>query len=180
MPRALIVDGYHGTTSSKVENIMSKGFFPSTNSYDWLGHGIYFWQDAPLRAIEWVRESAANPTDRPVLVKARLRLSNCIDLLDVGWRDSIVDTARDFMVSINRKSKSGTLRNSAKGRHDLDCAFFNFLVELLKKQGYEVGAIRAAMGEGEPILPGSPIRLKSHVQIAILNPALITKQVVVS
>ena len=82
------------------------------------------------------------------------------------------------MVSINRKSKSGTLRNSAKGRHDLDCAFFNFLVELLKKESYEVGAIRAAVGEGEPMLPGSPIRLKSLVQIAILNPALITKQVV--
>ena len=91
-----------------------------------------------------------------------------------------MDTARDFIISVNQKSKSGALRNSAKGRHDLDCAFFNFLVDLLKQQRYEVGAIRAAVGEGEPILPGSPIRLKSHVQIAILNPALTTKQVVVS
>jgi hypothetical protein len=180
MPRALIVNGYHGTTSSNVENILTKGFLPSTNSYDWLGHGIYFWQDAPMRAREWVEESKARGIEKPVVIKARLKLSNCVDLLDVGWRDLIARSATKFLSSRDRSVRRGTLFNSTTGRHNLDCAFFNFLVRWLSQRNFEVGAIRAAVGEGDQILPGSPIRLKSHVQIAILNPALISKRIVVS
>ena len=47
--------GYHGTTAQDAQAILQSGFRPSTNRYDWLGDGVYFWQDAPARAWEWAR-----------------------------------------------------------------------------------------------------------------------------
>ncbi len=164
MPRPLIVNGYHGTKASNVDDILANGFQISRNSYDWLGSGIYFWQDAPQRAREWVEQSLIRQgaaTDRPVVIKARLKLPNCIDLLDVGWRDLIAEASGSFLVSTEHRVRPGVLlQNSASGRRELDNAFFNYLVRWLKLQKFEVGAIRAAVAEGEPILPGSPIRFK--------------------
>ncbi len=31
---------------------------PSENSWDWLGSGIYFWEQNPGRALEYANESA--------------------------------------------------------------------------------------------------------------------------
>ena len=45
--------GYHGTSKTKAMNIQSNGFVASDNDYDWLGTGIYFFQDAPIRAKQW-------------------------------------------------------------------------------------------------------------------------------
>ena len=47
-----IVIGYHGTrreTARKIINHETK-FKSSSNEYDWLGHGIYFWEHAPQQA----------------------------------------------------------------------------------------------------------------------------------
>jgi hypothetical protein len=32
---------------------------PSTNEWDWLGHGIYFWEHSPERALRWAQERLA-------------------------------------------------------------------------------------------------------------------------
>ena len=46
------VYGYHGTTKDVALEIKRNGFRASENAYDWLGDGVYFWQDAPSRAWE--------------------------------------------------------------------------------------------------------------------------------
>ncbi len=46
----LPVRGYQGASLATAETILGDRFLPSNNSYDWLGTGIYFWQDAPRRA----------------------------------------------------------------------------------------------------------------------------------
>ena len=55
--------GYHGCDLSLVKQLLSAetqlNF--SKNTYDWLGHGIYFWENAPFRAMEWAIECAKNP-----------------------------------------------------------------------------------------------------------------------
>jgi hypothetical protein len=53
MDNAPIVYGYHGTSRTKAANILKQGFLASDNDYDWLGTGIYFFQDAPIRATQW-------------------------------------------------------------------------------------------------------------------------------
>ena len=52
---ARIVFGYHGTEPQFAERLIRgeiavADWSPSSNEYDWLGHGIYFWEYAPDRA----------------------------------------------------------------------------------------------------------------------------------
>jgi hypothetical protein len=53
MSNSLEICGYHGTSRAKARNILENGFFASDNDYDWLGTGIYFFQDAAIRAKQW-------------------------------------------------------------------------------------------------------------------------------
>jgi hypothetical protein len=76
------VYGYHGTSQTKAVNILKHGFLPSDNGYDWLGTGIYFFQDAPIRAKQWAIEQHHN---EPAVICSLIQLENCIDLFDVKW-----------------------------------------------------------------------------------------------
>ena len=44
--------GYHGCDLAVAEGVFfgDKKLLPSKNDYDWLGHGIYFWEHNALRA----------------------------------------------------------------------------------------------------------------------------------
>lgn len=55
---------------------------PSTNSYDWLGNGIYFWESDPVSAFEWAvqaKERKDSSVMEPVVLGAVLDLGNCLD-----------------------------------------------------------------------------------------------------
>lgn len=50
-----ILTGYHGTTKEKSESILKQGFEISKSQeqkYEWLGDGIYFWDDI-FYAVQW-------------------------------------------------------------------------------------------------------------------------------
>src|SRR5437667_162610 len=55
MRSTALVLGYHGCDREVGERILGGGghLQPSENDYDWLGSGIYFWEDTPSRALEW-------------------------------------------------------------------------------------------------------------------------------
>ena len=69
---ALQALGYHGTTLEAAQKIVTGGSLPSSNPWEWLRHGIYFWQDAPNRARDWTKEwHASKGYDGPIAVVAR-------------------------------------------------------------------------------------------------------------
>ncbi|WP_295620376.1 hypothetical protein [Chamaesiphon sp. GL140_3_metabinner_50] len=72
------VYAYHGTSQTKAASILKNGFLASDNDYDWLGTGIYFFQDAPMRAKQWATEQ--HPQE-PSVICARIQLDNCVDLI---------------------------------------------------------------------------------------------------
>jgi len=41
----ITVIGYHGTSRQAAESILTEDFRPGEETWDWLGHGAYFWQD---------------------------------------------------------------------------------------------------------------------------------------
>jgi hypothetical protein len=47
------VVGYHGTGRTATLRIVNRvdGFRWSRRDFDWLGHGIYFWEYAPEQAL---------------------------------------------------------------------------------------------------------------------------------
>jgi hypothetical protein len=75
--------GYHGTSKERATAILTEGFRASDNDYDWLGTGIYFFQDAPLRARQWATQQHPQA---PAVICSRIHLDNCIDLFDIGWQ----------------------------------------------------------------------------------------------
>lgn len=52
-----LVFGFHGCDKILAESVFSgKNFlFKSENAYDWLGHGIYFWENNFKRALEYAK-----------------------------------------------------------------------------------------------------------------------------
>lgn len=55
--------GFHGCDASLKENLLlgRTTLKPSTNDYDWLGNGIYFWENDPDRALSYAQTLKDNP-----------------------------------------------------------------------------------------------------------------------
>ena len=49
--------GFHGCGKEEQGNLLeSQSYFKkSKNSYDWLGHGMYFWENNQARAKNWAK-----------------------------------------------------------------------------------------------------------------------------
>ena len=73
-----LVLAYHGCDRAVGEAVISgeSELLPSQNTYDWLGHGIYFWEYAPERAKAWGEGG---------VVGAVIQLGTCLDLTDVNY-----------------------------------------------------------------------------------------------
>ena len=58
--RSNLILGFHGTTKDRADNIFAgrSGFYASTNDYDWLGNGMYFWENNLERAKQWAADKA--------------------------------------------------------------------------------------------------------------------------
>jgi hypothetical protein len=171
MTEFLQVYGYHGTSRTKAINIQNNGFRASDNDYDWLGNGIYFFQDAPARAGAWAKKHYPK---EPVVIRASIYLEGCMDLLDTMWFEDLKMIYGAFAAQYRFRGVPMPLQNpSVSKAHRLDCAFFKYTTKLLLGQDNQVKCIRAAFAEGNSIFPTSAIFDLAHVQIVVLNPALI-------
>ena len=54
------VFGFHGLDKDVAMDILTqkKDFKLSNNDYDWLGNGIYFWENNYERAIQYAKEDS--------------------------------------------------------------------------------------------------------------------------
>jgi hypothetical protein len=141
----------------------------SRNPYDWLGHGIYFWEHGPGRALQWARERYG---DSAATVGAIIQLGRCFDLLDVEFTQKLLPAYRREKddreaagrpLLVNRGSD-----DDLRGRY-LDCEVINGCLRVFP----EFLAVRGAFLEGEPAFPGGKIFRQSHVQIAVRDPSCI-------
>ena len=163
---ARVVVGYHGTRFESAEEITTTGrFSPSTNDFDWLGHGVYFWEYAPLRAWQWAREKYG--TDAAV-VEARIELGYCLDLTDIRYTDSL-RTAYDGLREAYIRT-GAVLPVNKKKAHRLDCLVINYLCGFILDT---CETVRGPFLEGDPIYDGSALLSQSHVQLVVRNSACI-------
>ena len=56
-----LVLGFHGCNQETYENVIHRHehLKRSENAYDWLGNGIYFWENSYERAMEWAKTNMA-------------------------------------------------------------------------------------------------------------------------
>lgn len=167
-----IAIGYHGTRSEWADIIERDGFQVSKNPYDWLGDGVYFFQDAPSRAREWAYD---HYKDDGAVIAAEIRLEHCMDLLDVGWTEVLSNAYDSYLKRIRQLGHSRPTQ--AGGAHYLDREVINYTVGALEEVGSRIDCVRAAFREGGPIYPDSALYDRAHIQIAVRNPSTCIRRV---
>lgn len=81
--------GFHGTDEETVEKIICdprQHVEFSTNDYDWLGHGAYFWENDPVRALRFSQERMKwkrIENKKPAVIGAIIDLGHCLNLFAI-------------------------------------------------------------------------------------------------
>ena len=179
MRYARTIIGYHGCTAKIATRILSgEPFAPSSNDYDWLGHGVYFWEHGPDRALRFIKQKLRRETrrEKPAVVGAVLQLGMCFDLLDTKFTDGLAHDYPRFLDSLgfagcDLPSNRGTAPD-LKLRF-LDCAMLNWCLSDLQAVGQKYQTVRGCFVEGGPAFPGSGIERENHIQVAVRDPACI-------
>ena len=163
-----VVIGFHGTSEDRAEAILRSGeFTPSKNDYDWLGHGVYFWEHAPLRAWQWARQKYR---DRAAVIEATIELGACLDLTDLRYT-SALRLSYEMLREAFLRNRTPLPLNRNKARF-LDCLVINYLTSYILP---ECETVRAPFLEGDPIYEGSMLLNQSHVQLVVRSKTCITK-----
>lgn len=182
-----IVFGYHGCARWVAERIYSGGQrdlkpTDASETYHWLGRGIYFWENAAERAAEWAVGFGARNLEKthrglagkdlePTVVGAVINLGKCLNLLDVGGHKVLGDAASQVHEDFEAATIA-EMNNEPRWKHSLDCLIIN--VASTREDGTSrFDTVRGCFPEGAPLFPGSHILSKTHVQIAVRNPACI-------
>lgn len=179
-PVALIL-GFHGCDREIGEQILQgevRHLRKSENRYDWLGHGIYFWENNPERALQFARELHASPRQgkpkvyTPFVLGAIIDPGNCLNLMDTKslqlvrqaytHLEEITAMAGTALPANKTDKKSGELL-----QRDLDCAVIETLHELNESTAYDT--VRGVFEEGPPLYPNAGFREKNHIQICVRN-----------
>ena len=145
----------------------------SSNAYDWLGNGVYFWENNLQRAEEWAKtryhEDAA-------VIGAVLDLGYCLNLTDsassdilkkgyelLKFRCDVVGAELPKNIP-SKKSTDVLLRN-------LDCAVIEQIHDANRERNIPLyDSVRGIFTEGNPPYLGSAFFEKTHVQICVVNP----------
>jgi hypothetical protein len=180
--------GFHGTDKGTAEKIFAgnKHLDPSKNDYDWLGHGIYFWEYSPKRAQQFVKEKFEREKrkEENAVIGAIIAPGLCLNLLDAKGLDFLKIGYEALLIErggIELLPKNGN--NKHLWKRQLDCAVINMVHTLCEEtqseqwknnhpgiaplQSYDT--VRGAFWEGGPIYPDARIEKKNHIQICVRN-----------
>jgi len=167
--RSLVL-AYHGTDATLAHEVSAgeKDLEVSPKEYDWLGTGLYFWEDSPQRARQWAEEHNKHPG----VVGAIIDLGNCLNLID-SEHLGLVKAAHLEYMEICKTSGSPPLDNKGKNlkARYLDRAVMETLHELRNRQDESpFDTVRAFFVEGSPLYETAGLRSLDHIQICVRNP----------
>jgi len=170
--------GFHGCDKETAEMLLSTekcNFKCSLNDYDWLGHGVYFWEDSPDRALDFAKAVKDSPKNskqtiaQPYRIGAVIDLGNCLNLLDYRYTQIVQESYRDLEKTIQIAGNKMPENNNLKRM--LDCAVFESLHQQRRESELpQFDSVRGLFPEGEEIYPNSGVQTKSHIQICVRNP----------
>lgn len=171
-----LVLGFHGCHRTVFDKVIKEGqpLRQSDNSYDWLGNGIYFWEQNFQRAYEWAINRYGEHDGQ--VIGAVIDLGYCLNLTDSASADilrkgyEILKLRCDAVgndLPVNRKSE----KSADILLRDLDCAVIQQIHDFNqqeKKQKFD--SVRGIFTEGIAPYTGSAFREKTHIQLCICNP----------
>ena len=171
-----LIIGFHGCERNVRDEIVNgkSDLKTSNNSYDWLGNGMYFWEQNLERAWQWARSSSK--IKEPAVLGAVMDLGNCLNLLDSRCID-ILRSQYDVFVEESKIFGNKIPQNRNVGSNKdlllryLDCAIIQHLHRFRKDNDLpQFDSVRGMFVEGGEIYKGSGFMDKSHIQICVRNP----------
>lgn len=177
-----LILGFHGCDAHVMRAVAlgQTSLRSSINDWDWLGHGIYFWQNNYERAWEYACHPPPGVHIRePAVIGAVISLGHCLDLSDKHG----IDMTRRSFISLRTKIRSvgGVLpvNQNPRGQHGsrdriirrLDCAVISNIHRLISLAGEQpFDSVRGIFHEGRRLYKGAGFHDKTHVQLCIRNP----------
>ena len=178
-----LVLAYHGCSLGTAQKLLGGSpFQPSTEDYDWLGSGSYFWENDVLRAYRWATEPRRK-FGYPSAVGAVIELGNCLDLttqtgitaVKLAY-DDFISTAEEDGTPVPENVNPAKESGGDKIIRRLDCAVMNYLYKIVKTaqesdpKSQPYATVRALFPEGSDLYPGAGFRDKTHIQICVREP----------
>ena len=166
--------GFHGCDEEVARTVILNHteLVASQNAYDWLGSGIYFWENDSTRAWEFAKDKYK----RPCVIGAIINLGYCLDLstrvgldsIKVAWNNMVKPIYETGILKDNKPGRKG--ENGELMLRFLDCYVIEALHQYNKLRGYEdFDSVRAPFWEGEEIYPTAGFFNKNHIQLCIRN-----------
>lgn len=179
--RSNLIIGFHGCDRSLAEKVIcgKERLKMSHNDYDWLGNGIYFWENNYDRAFQWASDNAKRANSKisePAVIGAVIDLGFCLDLTDSKYLNELKQGYETLVLSLKKigleiPRNLDLPDNNDKLLRKLDCA----VIETLHSLGHEAGvkaydSVKGVFVEGDELYPGAGFHEKNHIQICLRNP----------
>lgn len=182
--RSGLIFGFHGCDDSVATAVLNRKteLRESHNAYDWLGHGIYFWENSPERALDYaiyLKENpgrAKNPITNPSVLGAVIDLGYCFDLTDykmLRFLKSGYDIFNSAWENMGKKIPVNKIAGDSSDllMRELDCAVIESIHDFRNKKSYApFDSVRGVFWEGDELYPNAGFREKDHIQICVRNP----------
>lgn len=181
--RSSIVIGFHGCDRTLAEKVVlgQEMLREGDHDYDWLGHGIYFWENSVARAEQWAIDNSKRKDSlikSPGVLGAFLDLGRCLDLTDSESLqqlklpyETLIKTAKLTGLPVPANVDPLSVKPKDRILRKLDCAVIESLHKLRLDSGLDsYDSVRGVFWEGDDLYPGAGFKEKNHIQIAIINP----------
>lgn len=183
--RAGLIIGFHGCDKTVRDEVVSNPgavLRPSENEYDWLGNGVYFWENNYERALQYAKDlcdypiKSHRPKTQPSVLSAVLDLGHCLDFPDSGYL-ILLKTGYEYLNELHSIHGQEIPKNKPTDYQadlllkNLDCAVIETIQQFYKDNNInEFDSVRGVFFEGKDIYPNAGFKEKNHIQIAIRNP----------
>jgi hypothetical protein len=184
-----LVIGFHGCERAIRDQLLNKPneIIYSRQPYDWLGHGMYFWENNYTRALQWAGDKMKRGAIKvPAVIGAVLHLGYCCDFLDAKYiqrlKEDYMIMKEAYMTTGKEMPENQDLphdKHKDKILRELDCAVIEFMhstevpsnsheKNFMRNKAFD--STRGVFTEGGPAFEGAGLFEKSHIQICIRNP----------
>ncbi len=186
-----LIIGFHGCDEKVQKELLNEPnkIQASNKPYDWLGHGIYFWENNYERALQWAKEKQeSGQIKKASVIGAVISLDNCLDFTDTTFINLLIVyyemmskeyRAMDKQLPQNKNVKQDKYKGLLL--RELDCTVIEFMHQRISEEinndintkGYSdyrsFDSTRGLFTEGGEAFPGAGIQKKNHIQICIRN-----------
>ncbi|MFD2918375.1 hypothetical protein ACFS6H_01560 [Terrimonas rubra] len=189
--RPNLIIGFHGCDESIRNHLVQNpnSVKKSQETFDWLGHGFYVWENNYERALKWAKDKKKRGgLTKPAVLGVVLQLNHCLDFTDSAFIDIIsayYALMKDDFAFLQKELPQN--KNLANDKHhdlilrELDCAVIEYMHQkMAEKIQNDIDAhgnsalqyfdtTRGIFTEGGPAFEGAGIQSKNHIQICIRN-----------